>query len=132
MRKSSQNITTSMGFISLLTAVRRPNVPANRRPPMLSLHATLGGNIAAVCSRCRSRCKIANSPWTGAGSATAANYIYSVAPKDGTAIHSAEPIAVLSEFYLAQKFCGSFTTQFTHVLGGNIALAATSLHNIQA
>jgi hypothetical protein len=34
--------------------------------------------------------------------------------------------------YIAQKFCGSFTAQFIHMLGGNIALAATSLHNIQA
>ena len=34
--------------------------------------------------------------------------------------------------YVAQKFCGSFTTQFMRMLRGNIALAAISSHNIKA
>ena len=32
-----------------------PNVLANRRPPLPSFTATLGGTTAAVCSRCQSR-----------------------------------------------------------------------------
>ena len=36
-------------------AALRENDLANRRPPLPSLLTTLGGTIAAVCSRCRSR-----------------------------------------------------------------------------
>src|SRR5260370_36933263 len=53
--KSSEIITTKIEFTSRSMAVLRENVLANRRPPMPSLPTTLGGTIAAVCSRCRSQ-----------------------------------------------------------------------------
>jgi putative transposase len=47
-------ITTSIAFTSRSMAARRESDLANRRPPVLSLLATLGSTIAAGCSRCRS------------------------------------------------------------------------------
>src|SRR5262245_63422216 len=52
---SSDVITTSIAFTSRSTAVLRENDLASRHPHMPSLTATLGGPIAVVCSRCRSR-----------------------------------------------------------------------------
>ena len=42
-------------FTSRSVAALRENDLANHRPRMLPLITTLGGTIAAVCSRCRSR-----------------------------------------------------------------------------
>src|SRR5450759_4075425 len=52
---SSEFITTKIAFISRSVAVLQEKDLANRRPPMPSLITTLGGTIAAVCSRCRSQ-----------------------------------------------------------------------------
>jgi hypothetical protein len=46
------SITTKIAFTSRSVAAPRENDLANRRPPMPSLTTTLGGIIAAVCSRC--------------------------------------------------------------------------------
>src|SRR5450759_5212410 len=52
---SSEFITTKIAFISRSVAVLQEKDLANRRPPMPSLITTLGGTIAAVCTRCRSQ-----------------------------------------------------------------------------
>jgi transposase InsO family protein len=51
----SELITTNIAFTSRSMAALRESDLANRRPPVLSLLATLGSTIAAGCSRCRSR-----------------------------------------------------------------------------
>jgi len=53
--KSSEFITTGLAFTSRSVAALQEKDPENRRPPMPSLIITLGGTIAAVCSRCQSQ-----------------------------------------------------------------------------
>src|SRR6266436_5883554 len=53
--KSSEFITTKIAFTNRSVAALQENDLANRRPPMQSLITTLGGTIAAVCSRCQSQ-----------------------------------------------------------------------------
>src|SRR5262249_33783176 len=53
--KSSELIITTIAFTSRSVAAPPENDLANRRPPLPPLPATLGGIIAAVFSRCRSR-----------------------------------------------------------------------------
>jgi hypothetical protein len=53
--KSPEFITTKIAFTSRSVAALQENDLANRRPPMPSLIITLGGTIAAVCSKCQSR-----------------------------------------------------------------------------
>ena len=48
-------ITTGIAFTSRSVVALQEKDLANRRPPMPSLITTLGGTIAAVCSRCQSR-----------------------------------------------------------------------------
>src|SRR5437762_3329218 len=52
---TSEIITTKVAFTSRSVAALQEKDLANRRPSMPSLTTTLGGTIAAVCSRCRSR-----------------------------------------------------------------------------
>src|SRR6266446_6611343 len=52
---SSEFITTKIAFTSRSVAALQEKDLANRRPPMPSLITTLGGTIAAVCSRCQSQ-----------------------------------------------------------------------------
>src|SRR5262245_39352445 len=53
--KSSELITTIIGFTSHCAGELRENDLANGRPPTPPLPTTPGGAIAAVCSKCRSR-----------------------------------------------------------------------------
>jgi hypothetical protein len=53
--KSSEFITTGLAFTSRSVAALQEKDPENRRPPMPSLIITIGGTIAAVCSRCQSQ-----------------------------------------------------------------------------
>jgi hypothetical protein len=53
--KSSEFITTGIAFTNRSVAALQEKDPENRRPPMPSLIITLGGAIAAVCSRCQSQ-----------------------------------------------------------------------------
>src|SRR6266852_3895346 len=53
--KSSEFITTKIAFTSRSVAALQEKDLANRSPPMPSLITTLGGTIAAVCSRCPSQ-----------------------------------------------------------------------------
>src|SRR6266571_3352090 len=53
--KSSEFITTKIAFTSRSVAALQEKDLANRRPPMRALITTLGGTIAAVCSRCQSQ-----------------------------------------------------------------------------
>ena len=52
---SSEIITTTIAFTSRSVAARQENDLANRRLPMQFLITTLGGPIAADCSRCQSQ-----------------------------------------------------------------------------
>jgi hypothetical protein len=53
--KNSEFITTGIAFTSRSVGALQEKDLANRRPPMPSLITTLGGTIAAVCSRCQSQ-----------------------------------------------------------------------------
>ena len=53
--KNSEMITTKIAFTNRSVAALQESDRANPRPPMPSLITTLGGTIAAVCSRCQSR-----------------------------------------------------------------------------
>ena len=53
--KSSEIITTKTAFTNRSVAARQENDLANRRLPMQFLITTLGGTIAADCSRCQSQ-----------------------------------------------------------------------------
>src|SRR5262249_27569268 len=52
--KSSGFTTTKVAFTSRSQAARQENDPANRHLLMQFLITTVGGSIAAVCSRCQS------------------------------------------------------------------------------
>ena len=51
--EESEFITTGIAFTSRSVAALRENDLANRRPPMQFLITTLGGTIAADCSKCQ-------------------------------------------------------------------------------
>ena len=53
--EGSESITTKVVFTSRSVAALQEKDLANRRPAMPSLITTLGGIIAAVCSRCQSQ-----------------------------------------------------------------------------